>query len=303
MTIAIAWIRTIRDCEELVFVTDSRLSGDGRNFDSCPKVVSLPRGDCAIAFAGYTGHAYPMMQQLAFAIESHGPLQRGSLDLFSLRAHLLKVLDGMSSLITSSSRLSMPEDTTPEANFIFGGYSWIKKQFEIWKFDFNRTESRFEAIPASWVSYLEMPPKIVMRRRRNIPNTISLGKIAFAGDQADLAKRLLSERLMQRGKRLMSTQLDMEPFQVVRDMLRAQDHAETIGGAPQLLKVYQYQKTAPLGVFWPSRSGGVVHVQGRPCLGYERTDRWILDPDTLVSVNLNRSSDGYERDGLSSTGV
>jgi hypothetical protein len=70
MTIAIAWVRTITDCEELVFVTDSRLSGDGRNFDGCPKAMILPRGDCAIAFAGYTGHAYPLMQQLALAIES-----------------------------------------------------------------------------------------------------------------------------------------------------------------------------------------------------------------------------------------
>jgi hypothetical protein len=68
MTVVIAWVRKIRNCEELVFVSDSRLSGDGRNFDACPKILQL-RNDCAIAFAGYSGHGFPMMLQLALAID------------------------------------------------------------------------------------------------------------------------------------------------------------------------------------------------------------------------------------------
>jgi hypothetical protein len=64
-----------------LFVSDSRLSGYGTTFDGCPKIFTLPRTDCAISFAGYTGHAFPMMLQLALAIESHAPSKRGSLDL------------------------------------------------------------------------------------------------------------------------------------------------------------------------------------------------------------------------------
>jgi hypothetical protein len=52
MTVAIAWVRAIRDCEELLFVSDSRLSGDGRNLDVSPKILTLPRTDCAICFGG-----------------------------------------------------------------------------------------------------------------------------------------------------------------------------------------------------------------------------------------------------------
>src|SRR6266702_1647282 len=70
MTLVLAWARRIRDTEQLVFVSDSRLSGDGMNFDGCPKILGLPRNDCAIAFAGYTGHAFPMMLQLVLAIDS-----------------------------------------------------------------------------------------------------------------------------------------------------------------------------------------------------------------------------------------
>jgi hypothetical protein len=33
VTVVIAWVRAVGDCEELVFASDSRLSGDGRNFD------------------------------------------------------------------------------------------------------------------------------------------------------------------------------------------------------------------------------------------------------------------------------
>jgi hypothetical protein len=72
MTIAAAWVRRIGSCEELIFISDSRLSGDGNTFDSCPKTFALPRNDCVISFAGYTGHAYPMMMQLISAIDSHG---------------------------------------------------------------------------------------------------------------------------------------------------------------------------------------------------------------------------------------
>ena len=35
MTISVAWIRKIKDCEELIFVSDSRLGG-GDRWDECP---------------------------------------------------------------------------------------------------------------------------------------------------------------------------------------------------------------------------------------------------------------------------
>lgn len=102
MTIAVAWVRTIRDCEELVFVSDSRLAGDGRTFDGCPKIITLPRSDCAISFGGYTGDAFPMLLQLSLAIESHGPAKRGALDLKALRTHMVKLFDSMAEQIQPS---------------------------------------------------------------------------------------------------------------------------------------------------------------------------------------------------------
>lgn len=283
MTIAIAWVRTLRDCEELVFVSDSRLSGDGLNFDACPKVLTLPRSDCVIAFAGYTGHAYPMMQQLALAIDAYAPARRGSLDVTALKSHALKVFDGMKDLLRSSPNCSIPQSEEPSADFLFGGYSWVKKQFELWEISFNSREGRFVAHAAQWLSHIAHVPHVDLRRTKEANGSRPIARIALAGDQRDRALGILRDRLKPSGEDPEATKLDMQPFEVVRDMLRDPRHAETIGGAPQLVKVYQYMQAAPLAVYWPSKSSGAAHLQGRPCLGYERIDRWIFDPDALRS--------------------
>jgi hypothetical protein len=281
MTIAVAWVRTVRDCQELVFVTDSRLSGDGRNFDVCPKVITLPRSDSAIAFAGYTGHGYPMMQQLAIAIGAHAPLRRRSMDYHKMYSHALKVFDSMSGALSSSPLLSGPINADPDVEFLLGGYSWIKKQFEITRIRYRAAEQKFVADPARWVGVVKGRSKTVWSSPKSrLSNPI--GMLAFAGDQAKLAEELLFDRLSKKKR----TKLDWEPFEVVRDMLRDPKHSETIGGAPQITKVYQYMDATALGVYWPKKANGQVHLSGRPILGYERIDNFVIDPDTFRSSQV-----------------
>ncbi|MGJ8624379.1 MAG: hypothetical protein ACSHW1_16625 [Yoonia sp.] len=281
MTIAVAWVRDVKGCDELVLVTDSRLSGDGRTFDACTKAIALPRNDCAIAFAGYSGHAYPMMQQLSNAIAAHGPLLRGSLEITALKSHALKIFNSMAELILSSEKLSSPVETFPEANFLFGGYCWKSKRFEIWTILFSQSEQKFVAHPPKTVRRIEHTGKCVLSASSSLSSRERIeGKIAIAGDQSEEFVERLTAMLERKAD---VSSLDFEPFEVVRDMLRDERHSETIGGAPQIVKVYQYMKSAPLGVFWPNRVSGQIHLQGRPLLDYERTERWALDPDKLTS--------------------
>lgn len=282
MTISFAWVRTLQDCEELVFASDSRLSGDGRTFDCCPKILTLPRSDCAVAFAGYTGDAFPLMLQLSLAIDSHAPARRGSLDISTLKSHTLKVFNEMAKQIDSS----LPELMSPDATLLFGGYSWVKKSFELWTIKWRASDDRFEAHPARWAVYSTVERRVVLRTRPRLDQHIPIGRIAIAGDQGPSGQQRLSDLLKARRQfRIGSSTrgLDMEPFEVVRDMLRDPNHASTIGGAPQIVKVYQYMNSAPLGVYWPTRASGQVVLQGRATLGYERIDRFALDPDTLRS--------------------
>lgn len=280
MTVAIAWVRKIRDCEELVFVSDSRLSGDGRILDVSPKILTLPRTDCAICFGGETEHAFPMMLQLALAIDAYGPARR-SLQLSALKQHALKVFGDMAKHIKSTVRPR--QSALPGAHFLFGGYCWIKKRFELWTIHYNARERQFVADPAQWMSYSRRA-RAVLRRNDKLDQTRAIGRVAFAGDAAEHAKSLLLEVVNaaeEKGRGLRS--LDMQPFNVVRDMLRNPGSMDTIGGAPQLVKVYQYMQSAPLAVYWPDRACGRVYIHGRPCLGYEHIDRWIIDPDSLQS--------------------
>jgi hypothetical protein len=271
--------------KELVFVTDSRLSSDGRLFDACPKVITLSRTDCAIAYAGYSGHGYPMMLQLQRAIESHAPSRRGSLDIFSLRKHALKIFDRMASMIQNSPYLSVKQDLSPEADFVFGGYSWERKEFQLWTFKYSAAEGRFVARPARWIGfYRKLAQYTVIEIKSPQYDSDLYSKIAFAGDQAQKSIKLLLDKLnSDKSLATIPKRIDWQPFEVVRDMLRDPSHSESIGGAPQVVKVYQYMQSASLGVYWPNKTDGQVYLQGRPCLGYEHIDNWILDPDTLES--------------------
>jgi len=288
MTVLIAWVRTIQDCEELIFVSDSRLN-DWRNFDTCPKVLTLPRNDCAIAFSGDTKDAYPMMLQLGLAIDAHEPLRVGSLDVSSLKSHALKIFDSMAHLIEHSDHVVGEVEADP-TTFLFGGYSWVNKQFELWSIAYRQSENKFVARPAQWACYSEEAKKVVFRSMKSPQAGEIASKIAFAGDQGKAARELLTAKLAKVHPTSMTYRgLGWEPFEVVRDMLRDPNHSYTIGGAPQVLKVYQYMRTAPLGVYWPDKKSGTIYLQGRPALGYERMDRWVLDPDTMHSESPKHS--------------
>jgi hypothetical protein len=232
MTVAVAWTRQLGGGgEELVFVSDSRYSGDGRNFDACPKILTLPRSDCAIAFAGYTGHALPMMLQLIQAITSDDQARRRSQDITQLKARALEIFDGMSEEIASSPGNSKPEDTAPDATFLFGGYSGRKKTFTLWTIVYQQFQKCFAAKPALWLCYSTVDKRFKMRTRSTGQDREPLGRIAFAGDQAKNARSKLLEKLEVTKPRI--RRLNWEPFEVIRDMLRDKQHSESIGGPPQ----------------------------------------------------------------------
>lgn len=285
MTIAIAWIRRLLDCEELVFTTDSRLSGTAFNFDACPKVLTLPRSDCAIAFAGETDHAYPMMHQVAFAFEAHAPLKRRSIDLPAAKTHALKIINSMAADLRPSAHYHGAAPQIPNADFLFGGYSWVRKEFLLWTITYSSKDAAYIAKPAPWIGINTNSGRVALLKRK-ARSFRPIGQIAIAGDQAPLAEDRLIAAIREKNAQNVMSKLDYEPFEIVRDMLRDPAPSHTIGGAPQVVKVYQYSDAAPLGTWWPDRAEGLPFLQGRRCFGFERLERFFLDPDTLMSARL-----------------
>lgn len=263
MTISVAWVRAVGKSEELVFASDSRLSF-GARWDCCPKVLALPRNDAAISFAGETHYAYPVMLQAIAAVAQYPKLLSRGMDLGDLRGHLLRVLNDMLSLVHDLPK-GKGVDNTPKTDFLFGGWSWKSSRFRLWRLHFDAHLKKFTFRPASrWRGLNEK--KV----------------FAFVGDyEREYKERLVA--LLRSKKKLDKAGFDMEPLEVLRDMLRDRTF-DMIGGAPQIMKVYKYASCRPYAVFWPDRESKQVNLLGRPLLDYELSDYFVLDTDTLETV-------------------
>jgi hypothetical protein len=260
MTLSIAWVRKVGDTEELVFAADSRLSA-GQDWDCCPKILTLPRSDCAICFAGDTDNAYPTMLQLKAAIDVFPKAFDRSLDIYELKGHALRIFNHMRNYI-SDLPVGQTEPSDPETLFIFGGYSWRKKRYAIWLLHYDESIKKFTFRPAGTWGGLG-----------------GMKKIALAGNYIEGAKEMLVRLLRERGK-LESGNFDMEPFEVLRDIIRERRH-DDIGGPLQMVKVYQHMNSGPFGVYWPNKEEGEITYLGRPLLDYEAPHAPIIDPYTL----------------------
>jgi len=262
MTLGMAWVRNLGSIRELVVASDSRLSG-GKFWDSNPKIMLLPRSDAVLSFAGDTHDAYPLMLQVYNAILMHGPALDRSMDLAHLKGHLVRVINKARSSVTNLPR-GERGPVIADATFMLSGYSWLQKRFRVWTLHYHKGAEEFTFRPTQpW--------------RGQAGHT---KEIAFVGDErvVKAAKIALVDRLRAKGK-LTDGGLDMEPLEVLRDLLRSQDYPE-IGGAPQVVKIYEHMNAHPFPVHWPDASGGLT-VLGRPLMPYETFDSKAIDPDAL----------------------
>lgn len=263
MTLSVVWLRTKGEVQELVFASDSRLSG-GMRWDGCPKILSLPRSDCMISFAGDTAYAYPMALQIVNAISFYPRSRDRRMDISDARPVFLDVFNGMRSEIKDH-WLGAEGPGDPGTTFIFGGFSWKASSFKIWTLHYDKDIDRFTFRPTSpWGGQSDGN---------------YLKHITWMGDRPAVreAKKLLADVLRERG-RLVTSGFDMEPFEVLRDVIRGQKH-DTVGGAPQIAKVYRSLQSQYFSVLWPDANGS-PHAAGRVELDYEHFALPVIDPDS-----------------------
>ena len=259
MTLALAWTHAAGKTQELVCATDSRLRFGGQ-WDCGPKLFPTCRGDSAIMFAGDTIYAYPIIHHILAAISQHPKSANRALDLPELKGHLLRVLNAT---LAEVADLPRNIDARPKVEFIFAGYDWRRQKFTGWRFWHDQAIKRFTFQPmGGWTQ------------------SRTTKRLMLAGNYQDEFKRRLVLLLRERGK-LTTGDFDMEPFEVLRDMLRSGDFPH-IGGPPQITKLYQHLNSTPVAVCWPSLADGRVSIGGRALLDYEKTEMPTLDPDLLT---------------------
>jgi hypothetical protein len=241
------------------------------------KILTLPRSDSAICFAGDTQHAYPLMLQMVSAINFYPRSRDRAMDLFDMKGHTLRVFNQMREFIHDLP-VGIKQPEQPEATFLLGGYSWVYKRFVIWKLYYQRGVDLF--------TYHQVKKWKGIRGREN-PRFGKRCIIAFAGDKEHVFSA--QEQLMSLLNKKYGGEIpcfDMEPFEVLCSMLRKSNDHSSIGGPPQLLKIFEHMNCKPYGVFWPSREAGKISILGRPLIGYEKSDVPVIDPDTLVTSKL-----------------
>jgi hypothetical protein len=153
-------------------------------------------------------------------------------------------------------------------------YDWWNKCFRLWRIEFDQKADAFVA------------------DERTGSNALGgLGKIEISGDPEWIEalrksiKALAQSRYGLDMRQPPTARFNMEPFECIRDLLRNSSVGDSIGGAPQAVKIYQYLNSADVGFFWPQLDGGRLFLSGRPLLDYERAEiRSVIDPDSIQST-------------------
>lgn len=261
MTLVAAWERQTAEGPELVFAADSRLR-QGGEWDTCPKIFVLPRGDALLAFAGDTLWTYPIVLQTIAAMNAFEPSRERRFPLNRAKAHIMRTINDM--MVRGTAPLSELHNAI-RFEFLFGGWSWRTQGFQLWRLYWHAQHKCMDFDP--------------------IEDAAS-GRVAFIGDRAsaggpnvvgDAKRRLTSALRKAHGELRRGLPLDMEPWQVIVDMLRERSHT-TIGGAPQLAKTYPHLNSLIFPVYWPD-SKGPLTLGGRQLLDYEHVDIAGVNPD------------------------
>jgi hypothetical protein len=225
-----AWIRKNGQEEELVMATDSRLTG-GESWDSGVKLFELPRLDCLLYFAGATSRAYPLILNSIFSMRFDSNLASPHTDIHDVLEYLI---DLFSTLVGEIKEIvGNIDELRGEAQFLFGGWSWKKQQFCIWR--------------------LYYEPGLKGFTHESV-NTTNARVFSFMGDHTNDAEEGLETQLRDAGKILSGT-LDMEPLQVLAQMSRDTENYHPRGGAIQIAKIYQSGSSEFFGIMWLSVKG------------------------------------------------
>jgi hypothetical protein len=265
MTLCVAWIRQTDQEKELVMATDSRLTG-GESWDSGVKLFELPRHDCLLCFAGSTVRAYPLILNSISSIKFDSTLANSYTDIHDVLDSLLELFSSL--VIDIREGVEDINELRGQAEFLFGGWSWRKQQFCIWRL------------------YYEPALEVFTHEFLN-PHDARV--IKFLGNNVNDAERLLKGKLEDVGK-IISGTFDMEPLLVLAEMSRDQNLYRPIGGALQIAKVYQSGTSEFFGIMWPSAAGKPTFL-GRLLPEHAASTVRLFDPDnaTLIEDGLPES--------------
>lgn len=314
MTVVASWVREINKAKkiyELIMVSDSRLNS-GMFWDSCPKIMRFERGDSVLGFAGNTAFSYPFMLQINNIMTEYSKISRGAINFQDLTGHFIRTMNAMTSNIDNQIIGGIENKIEPYTNeYIFAGLDWHSGNFVIntiscvphqrgeikssradngciIKTNHGTQELTYDNTQYHFGLNKEKDWMVPLSRIyfENFDN--HFGQIGIIGDKREELISILREILYKKYGRnyeaCFDSKFDMEPYDALCELLRREaikNPTSTVGGAPQMVKVYQYMKSGTIGVYWPERNSNNPYenrtLLGRNLLSYEETDYWFWD--------------------------
>ena len=282
MTLCTAHIRQVNDTEELVFATDSCLTG-GEKWKHGIKLFELPRKDCLLCFAGDTFRAYPLVLNMVSSIHLDNYLQSSSATLEEVLEFLSEQFTTLVKTITEVDKSRIHEERG-SAQFLFGGWDWQKGTngaFRVWKLYYSQEVEGF-----------------VFDELTNNPNKrvfytfIGNASIDVVKEAKDKYNKLRFDEDSQ------DDNLDMEPIRVLSEISLDKSIRE-VDGSLQIAKVYKSNRTEFFGIYWES-SKGIPCFQGReyneinkPLVKYFNPDTFEIIESDLPEQLLNIDEETY----------
>lgn len=261
MTLVAIWARRNSTLSELVAISDSRLSG-GESWDRCPKLVPLPRPATAIAMSGDATTAYAFLLQAMNACLLLDGNEAGRTDIQYL-ARKLRDLYADSRREVGDLPAGQSKADVPVLDVVLFGWSWRRLRFEAYSYTYDKTGT------------------LVMNTVRDLDDSKAYG-VYFAGDASGEASAILRSILKEKdaprpmrghpqaAEQARNANLDWEPLEVLQRLIE-DPKIRTVGGVPQILKIYQYGLTETF--VWRTDSGD--YFGGREVKHGERFDRRI----------------------------
>ncbi len=267
MTITIAWERKLGRRSELLFCSDSRLTGGG-NIDVCQKVFALPREDAAVGFCGSTLIAFPIIHQFNSYVRHYKKNLDRAVDGSELPRRFASLANKF--LVSYIDAIDLRRELLA-TSFLVGCWSGKLQRPVI-------SQIRYDGGPGNYVASYPRFPKA------KSPKLYKNSQFAMIGDLRPQFFSALADVMDVRG----SDHFDMQPLIALTRMLsdplytdRDCEFGGPVGGAPQLLKIYSFLRTTEFAVFWPDRVNGHLYLNGRQLFEYEKIMVPKIDASTL----------------------
>ncbi|MCC8134886.1 MAG: hypothetical protein LIP04_15870 [Tannerellaceae bacterium] len=264
MTLCTAYIRQVNDTEELVFATDSCLTG-GEKWKHGIKLFELPRKDCLLCFAGSTIRACPLVLNLISSIHLDSYLQSPASKLDEVLLYLSDLFSGLVKKIISEIASENIHELRGGAKFLFGGWDWQKGHFRVWKLYYSQEVEGF--------IFDELTADTSKKRF-----------YTFLGDPSpdieDSAITAYKKLIYDEDRQ--DDPIDMEPLRILRD-ISLNNNVREVDGSLQIAKVYKSNRTEFFGIYWES-SKGKPCFQGREYNEMNKPLVRYFNPDTFEII-------------------